>query len=159
MPEGMPRSRKCYSQRLCLPGYRCLVKVHWNLLQQPLIGWCINVLLSAISSMHSPCTAHGIRHRSTLTHPKAADSWRPKVCEDQRPRLPLKQYLHGVATKDVCSRCLQCKASGRSVEALNHISLQQYDDCELLWLHYRHQLSISKTAAFWALQVKLARGR
>jgi hypothetical protein len=31
-------------------------------------------------------------------------------------------------------------------------SLQQYDDFELLWLEYRHDLSISKTAAVWALQ-------
>jgi hypothetical protein len=30
--------------------------------------------------------------------------------------------------------------------------LQQYDDFELLWLEYRHELSISKTAAVWALQ-------
>jgi hypothetical protein len=31
-------------------------------------------------------------------------------------------------------------------------TLQQYDDFELLWLEYRHELSISKTAAVWALQ-------
>eukprot|EP00882_Tetradesmus_deserticola_P013052 GHRQ01013843.1.p1 GENE.GHRQ01013843.1~~GHRQ01013843.1.p1 ORF type:complete len:161 (+),score=38.16 GHRQ01013843.1:562-1044(+) len=31
-------------------------------------------------------------------------------------------------------------------------TLQQYDDFELLWLEYRHELSISKTSAVWALQ-------
>lgn len=36
----------------------------------------------------------------------------------------------------------------------NSISLQQYDECELLWLEYRSQLSISKSAALWALQVR-----
>jgi hypothetical protein len=33
------------------------------------------------------------------------------------------------------------------------ISLQQYDDCELLWLQYGRQLSLSKQATFWVLQV------
>lgn len=33
------------------------------------------------------------------------------------------------------------------------ISLQQYDDCELLWLQYGRQLSLSKQAIFWVLQV------
>eukprot|EP00879_Flechtneria_rotunda_P010232 GHRR01010698.1.p1 GENE.GHRR01010698.1~~GHRR01010698.1.p1 ORF type:complete len:542 (+),score=183.51 GHRR01010698.1:54-1679(+) len=33
-----------------------------------------------------------------------------------------------------------------------YITLQQYDDFELLWLEYRHDLSISKSAAVWVLE-------
>lgn len=44
-------------------------------------------------------------------------------------------------------------ASARLARNSPYVSLQQYDDCELLWLQYGRQLSLSKSAIYWSLQV------
>lgn len=41
-----------------------------------------------------------------------------------------------------------------NVQVSQVATLSQYDDCELLWLQYGRQLSLSKSAIYWSLQVR-----
>lgn len=60
---------------------------------------------------------------------------------------------HCLPKRTRCVSRLAAKATaaeaGKTHEA---ISLHQYDDFELLWLEYRHELSLSKEAALWTLE-------
>lgn len=57
-----------------------------------------------------------------------------------RPRLHALQPLTAVATTAADAR------------PRDLVTLQEYDDFELLWLEYRHELSVSKETALWTLE-------
>jgi hypothetical protein len=70
------------------------------------------------------------------------------------PRHPHPHPLQRLNHHSVqAGRALPAAAGPSSTASNLTISLQRYDDCELLWLEYRARLSVSKEAALWVLQV------